>query len=167
MRINENYKLNFRKVTIDQVPTIVKMYQVSFAELYRRYHDNETSPYKESAESIVQKLKQSNSSYYFIILNKLNVGLIRVVTTKTEKAATISPLLVLPKFQGQKIAQQALQQIEQQYPTVKAWYIDTIKQEPKLIHLYLKCGYRLIPDKTQTIKDGMDIVFFRKFNHSS
>lgn len=109
MRINENYKLNFRKVTIDQVPTIVKMYQVSFAELYRRYHDNETSPYKESAESIVQKLKQSNSSYYFIILNKLNVGLIRVVTTKTEKAATISPLLVLPKFQGQKIAQQALQ----------------------------------------------------------
>ncbi|MDH5106221.1 GNAT family N-acetyltransferase [Lentilactobacillus diolivorans] len=167
MQAKENHNFNFEKATVDQVPTIVKMYQASFAELYHRYHDDATSPYKESAESITQKLQHSNSSYYFIISDKLKVGLIRVVTTVAKKEATISPLLVLPKFQGQKIAQRALQQIELQYPTVKIWYIDTIKQEPKLVHLYLKCGYKLIPDKIQTIKNGMDIVFFRKFNQTS
>jgi len=41
------------------------------------------------------------------------------------------------------------------------WELDTIKQETKLCYLYEKMGYRQT-GKEVKIKDGMDIVSYRK-----
>ncbi|MCV3741462.1 GNAT family N-acetyltransferase [Lentilactobacillus hilgardii] len=156
---NEGY---FKKATSSDIPTIIEIYHAGFKELYNRYHDDKTNPYKESAHTIQEKMKLPNSIYYFIIHNKIKIGIIRIVANYRYKAAEVSPLVILPEFQGQKLAQKSVQEIESLFPTIRTWYVNTIKQEPKLIHLYLKCGYQIVPHKIQTIRDGMDIVFFRK-----
>lgn len=43
----------------------------------------------------------------------------------------------------------------------KKWTLDTIAQEAKLCYLYEKLGYRRT-GKQETIKPGMDIVFYEK-----
>ena len=67
----------------------------------------------------------------------------------------------MPEYQGNGYAQQALSAIEALYPFAKSWNLDTIKQEPKLCHLYEKMGYRRT-GKENTIKEGMTLVFYEK-----
>ena len=52
--------------------------------------------------------------------------------------------------------------IEKKFSQVKTWYLDTIKQCTKLIHLYLKVGYKIIFGKQKHIQPGMDLVYFFK-----
>ena len=47
----------------------------------------------------------------------------------------------------------------------KSWNLDTIKQEPKLCHLYEKMGYRRT-EKKNTIKEGMTLVFYEKIKET-
>ncbi|QAS69989.1 GNAT family N-acetyltransferase [Oenococcus sicerae] len=155
-------KLSFQKASENDLEQIVSMYRISFKKLYDRYHDEKTSPYKEPAEVIQRKIRQNSSFFFFITEDRVRVGLIRVMLDPKQPNAKISPLLVLPSFQGQKIAQHALAAIENLFPDIKTWYVDTIKQEDKLVHLYLKCGYKIIEDKNQNIQPGMDLVFFSK-----
>ncbi|MDN6968809.1 GNAT family N-acetyltransferase [Oenococcus sp. UCMA 17063] len=157
-----NQKLSFQRASENDLEQIVSMYRDSFKELYDRYHDEKTSLYKEPVEVIKIKILQDNSFFFFIILNRSKVGLIRVIIDAKENSAKLSPLLVLPKFQGQKIAQNSLLVIENLFPSIKTWYVDTIKQESKLVHLYLKCGYQVIKDKSQNIQPGTDLIFLNK-----
>jgi hypothetical protein len=52
-------------------------------------------------------------------------------------------------------------QAEELYPNAKTWELDTIAQEPRLVHLYEKMGYKLT-GTSHDIKDGMTIVDFEK-----
>ena len=53
-------------------------------------------------------------------------------------------------------------QIEKKFSQIKTWYLDTVKQEVRLIHLYLKMGYQIIPGKHKHTQHGMDLVYFIK-----
>lgn len=154
--------LRLKKATNTDISKIITIYHKGFENLYRRYHDDETNPYKESPDLIYSKMQISGSCYHFIIYNNRIIGLIRTIINRQRTVAEISPLVILPAFQNNKFAQKTLKKIELLHPTVKIWRVNTIKQEPKLIHLYLKCGYQLIQNKIQPIKQGMDIVFFEK-----
>ncbi len=114
-----NQKLSFQRASENDLEQIVSMYRDSFKELYDRYHDEKTSLYKEPVEVIKIKILQDNSFFFFIILNRSKVGLIRVIIDAKENSAKLSPLLVLPKFQGQKIAQNSLLVIENLFPSIK------------------------------------------------
>ena len=73
----------------------------------------------------------------------------------------ISLLAVLPQYQGQGIAQQALSVIENLHKDVDRWFLDTILQEPGNCHLYEKLGYRR-SGKIEIINDKMTLVFYEK-----
>lgn len=52
--------------------------------------------------------------------------------------------------------------MEALYPEAAHWELDTIKQEPKLCHLYEKLGYRQT-GKEEELQPGMTIVFYEKW----
>lgn len=155
-------QISFKQATVQNLEEIVTMYRKSFKKLYEKYHDDTTSPYKEPKEVIENKLSLKNSYYFFIQQKKKNVGIIRILLDNKENTAKISPILILPEFQNQGLAQKSLIQIEKKFPDIKTWVLDTIKQEKKLVHLYLKAGYQIIDGKDSRIQDGMNIIYFYK-----
>jgi GNAT superfamily N-acetyltransferase len=70
-------------------------------------------------------------------------------------------MFILPEFQGQGFAQQAIKAAEALYPQAEGWQLDTIKEERKLCHLYEKMGYKRT-GKEEVLQDNMTIVYFAK-----
>ncbi|WP_334305824.1 GNAT family N-acetyltransferase [Sporofaciens musculi] len=99
--------------------------------------------------------------YYFICIGGQKAGAVRVVDPKEAKTnKRISPIFILPEFQGQGIAQKAILLCEQIHGS-NNWELDTILQEPKNCHLYEKLGYQKT-GKTKAINDKLTLVFYEK-----
>ena len=132
----------------------------AFGALFDKYRDVNTSPAAESLEIIIERMEQDFTDYYLILLNETKIGAIRVVRPGN-RVCRISPMFILPEYQGKGYAQQAILLAESLYPEAKQWTLDTIKQEKMLCHLYEKMGY--VPTgKEEKIQDGMDIVYYVK-----
>ncbi|HAT55584.1 MAG TPA: N-acetyltransferase [Lactobacillus sp.] len=153
-------EVKFEAVTSDRLYIIQQMYRLAFKPLYEKYQDADTSPYLETLEALEYKFKQPNSSYYIFKVNNQTIGMIRLITKP--QTIKISPLLILPNFQGNGYAQLMLSKILQMFPTTTSWQVDTIEEEPKLMHLYRKCGFKQIPNRRTKLKDGMHIIYFTK-----
>jgi RimJ/RimL family protein N-acetyltransferase len=149
-----------KKAVFSDCEQIRKMQASAFSELLEKYRDYETNPASESLEKIQYKFNQSFTDYYFIMLEKTKIGVVRVVRL-SDTTFRISPMLILPEYQNNGFAQQALSAVEKLYPSADEWQIDTIKEESKLCYLYEKCGY--IPTgKEEILKDGMTIAYYCK-----
>lgn len=59
-----------------------RMQVEAFQDLYKKYQDTETSPATEKLEKIVMRLKQPFTYYYFIDVDGIKVGAVRVVDKK-------------------------------------------------------------------------------------
>lgn len=105
-------------------------------------------------------MMQEFTDYYFIRLNDKNIGVIRIVKLN-DNTCRISPMLILPAYQGKGYAQQAIIEIESFYPEANYWELDTVKQEAKLCYLYEKMGYRAT-GKEVDIQEGMTIIYYTK-----
>lgn len=153
-------KLTLNKAVFSDCKQIHKMQVSAFTGLLEKYRDFDTNPATESLEKIQNKFSQSFTDYYFIMLDKTKIGVVRVVRL-SDTTCRISPMLILPEYQNNGYSQQALSAVEKLYPDVKEWKLDTIKEESKLCYLYEKCGY--IPTgKEEILKDGMTIVYYSK-----
>ena len=99
--------------------------------------------------------------YYFICREGRKVGAVRVVDKQEEgKNKRISPIFILPRFQGQGIAQKAILQCEKIHGAAK-WELATILQEEKNCYLYEKMGYARTGE-TQAVNDRLTLVFYTK-----
>lgn len=133
----------------------------AFRELLEKYQDFDTSPGSESVEKVEARLKQGMTYYYFICLGVQKVGAVRVVDAKeSKKSKRISPIFILPQFQGRGIAQEAIRLCEEAHGN-ENWELDTILQEPKNCHLYEKMGYRRT-SRTEVINERLTLVFYQK-----
>lgn len=132
----------------------------AFAYLLDKYHDYAMNPAAEPLEKIRQRMEQAFTDYYFIQLGNENVGAIRVVRLH-DSACRISPMFILPEFQGKGYAQQTIKNAESLYPDACRWALDPIKQESKLCYLYEKIGY-ITTGKEEDIQPGMTIIFYEK-----
>lgn len=125
----------------------------------KRHQDFDTNPAVESREKF-QRYFLENSDNYLIRLGAISVGALRVVRL-ADGVCRLSPISVLPEYQGNGYAQQAMREMEALYPLAKSWRLDTIKQEAGLVHLYEKMGYRQT-GKEKRIKEGMHLIFLEK-----
>ena len=75
-------------------------------------------------------------------------------------------MFIHPDFQDQHLGQKAVLELENNYPNVVKWTLDTILQEEKLCHFYEKLGY-VDTGIREKIKDGMDIVFYEKLKNQN
>lgn len=133
----------------------------SFRELLEKYRDFDTSPANENMEKVEARLKQDFTFYYFICIGQQKVGAVRIIEKKENgKNKRISPIFILPKFQGKGIAQEAIRLCEEMHGN-ENWELDTILQEPKNCHLYEKMGYRQT-GKTKVINERLTLIFYEK-----
>ena len=133
----------------------------AFKELLQKYQDIDTNPANESVEKVEARLKQAFTFYYFICIGQQKVGAIRIIDKKeVGKNKRISPIFILPEFQGKGIAQKAIRLCEEMHGNGN-WELDTILQEPKNCHLYEKMGYRQT-GKTEVINERLTLTFYEK-----
>lgn len=132
----------------------------SFQALLDKYNDVSTNPAAESVERISRRMNQNFTDYYFIQLHGRHIGAIRIVRLDNS-ICRISPMFILPEFQGKGYAQQTIAKVEALYPQANGWELDTIKEETNLCHLYEKMGYKKT-GKEETLQDNMTIVYYAK-----
>lgn len=133
----------------------------AFNELLKKYRDFDTSPANENMEKVEARLKQDFTFYYFICIGQQKVGAIRIIDKKENgKNKRISPIFILPEFQGNGIAQEAIRLCEEMHGN-ENWELDTILQEPRNCHLYEKMGYRQT-GKTKVINERLTLIFYEK-----
>ena len=133
----------------------------AFRELLDKYQDFDTSPGCESVEKVGARLRQDFTYYYFIGQGAQKVGAIRIVDKKEAGVnKRISPLFILPQFQGQGIAQRAIRMCEEIHGG-QGWELGTILQEEKNCYLYEKMGYRRT-GMTEVVNKRLTLVFYEK-----
>lgn len=148
----------FKESDID---TVVEIQRAAYRPLYETYHDDATNPYIETKEAILRKYTRKESKGYLFLLDDIPVGAVRITFYPESSSAKVSALGVLPQYQGQRIAQQALLKIEEMHPEVSRWFLDTILEEPGNCHLYEKLGYKRT-GKLEKINDKLTLVFYEK-----
>ena len=154
--------VHLRKATENDLRKIHYIQVRSFAQLLLKYEDFDSSPAAEGMEDICQRFRQPFTDYYLIVLDDQEIGMLRVCNFGEH--CRLSPICILPEYQGRGYAQQAIALMEGLYPQANLWQLDTIAQEQKLRHLYEKLGYRRI-EKTERIKEGMELVYYEKPMH--
>lgn len=154
-------EINLLRAGIEDAKELHAMQVAAFKELLEKYQDYDTSPASESVEKVEARLKQDFTYYYYICIGQQKAGAVRIVDSKeTGKNKRISPIFVLPEFQGKGIAQEAIRLCEEAHGNGN-WELDTILQEPKNCHLYEKMGYRQT-GKTEVVNDRLTLVFYEK-----
>ena len=92
-------------------------------------------------------------------MGAINVG--RKASDPEESCFYISPIFILPKYQGQGIGYVAIQKAFEMYPDIKVRKLDTILQEKGNCHLYEKCGFQRIGEE-QVINEKMTLINYEK-----
>ncbi|MEK4347105.1 GNAT family N-acetyltransferase [Paenibacillus sp. FSL P4-0184] len=88
------------------------------------------------------------------------MGGVRIVK-KENNTYRVSPIFIMPEYQGMGIAQQVFAIIEQRYNDAKKWELDSIEQEQRNCYLYEKVGYKRT-EETKRINDKLTLVFYEK-----
>lgn len=152
--------INLVMASIEDAPIIHDMQLRSFKALLEKYKDEDTSPANESLTRIEERIQQSFTDYYLIKVDNLPVGAIRIVK-KENKTYRVSPVFIVPEFQGRGIAQKVFSRIEVIYSDAERWELDTIMQEKGICYLYEKLGYQRT-GKFKQINTKMTIVDYVK-----
>ena len=152
--------LHLRKATVEDSKKIHQIQIDGFKNLLEKYKDYDTNPGAETIDKVKARFDFDSVDQYFICLNDEAIGYLRVYRVDVY-TVRLSQMFILPAFQGNGYAQAAMAQVEKLYPNAATWTLDTIKQEPKLRHLYEKMGYKLTGAE-KNIKQGMDIVYYEK-----
>ena len=132
----------------------------AFAELLEKYCDTATNPGAEPVEKVAARMVQDTTDYYFILTGDSPIGAARIQCLP-EDVYRVSPIFILPAFQGRGYAQAAMRTLEELYPQAVKWRLDTIKEESRLCHLYEKLGYRQT-GREEILQPGMTIVYYEK-----
>lgn len=142
-----------------------KLQTEAFMPLYEKYHDNETSPVKETLERIKEKIAEQTSEFYIIFFEGEPVGGIRICSCKDKviynDIRRISPVFIIPEYQNRGIAQRVIQKVFDLYPETITWRLDTIKQEKGNCHLYEKCGF-VRTGEEHAVNEQMTLIHYEK-----
>ena len=152
--------VTLRKVTKDDIRTVWEMQIEAFKDLLAVYQDYDMSPGAESFDKVEARFNQPWTTYFFIVADDTNVGVIRVVDKKDGSRKRISPLWIMKEFRGRGFAQEAILAVEKIYGSDN-WCLDTILQEKGNCHLYEKMGYHQT-GRIDNINERMDIVYYEK-----
>lgn len=151
--------IDLKKADRSDCETIHRIQVKAFSPILLKYQDYDSNPASESLDDIYRRFDQSFTDYYLIELDGSVIGALRVCDFGA--TCSLSPICILPEFQGNGYAQKAIRLMEGLYPKAGLWELDTIAQEEKLCYLYEKIGYRKT-GRVDHLKDGMDIVYYEK-----
>ncbi|MBE1554209.1 GNAT family N-acetyltransferase [Sporosarcina limicola] len=153
-------QLLITKASIGDAELIHTMQVESFQPLLDKYKDFGTNPANEGIERTIERLNQKQTDYYLISYQTNPVGAIRIAKRDNHRYR-LSPIFILPEYQGRGIAKATIQIVEEIYTDWLVWELDTILEECKLCGLYESLGY-ITTGKITAINDNMRIVFYEK-----
>ncbi|WP_172251335.1 GNAT family N-acetyltransferase [Saccharibacillus deserti] len=139
--------------------TIHDMQIRAFAPLLEKYRDTNTSPASESVKDVRRRIEQPFTDYYVIQKDAKTVGAIRIV--RSESRCRVSPVFVLPEYQGRGIARETFKWIEAMYADAPRWELDTVLQEEGNCRLYESLGYRRFGEH-KVVNERMTLVYYEK-----
>ena len=154
--------MNIELVRIDTHETekLWKMQINAFKSLLEKYQDFETSPGAETKEKIEDKLLQDYTFFYYIYVDEIITGAVRVVDKKDGSRKRVAPIFIMEQYRNKGIAQKVFSEIERIHGE-NNWKLDTIFQEKGNCYLYEKLGYKRVGE-LEKINDKMDIVYYIK-----
>lgn len=153
------FLVSLKKAALRDCHELFELQTKSFQALLEKYQDHATNPGGEKLQKTKARLKDPGSDYYLICLGDTRIGAVRIVTA--DAVCRLQQIYILPAYQGNGYAQQAIRLAESLHPNARCWELDTIKEEAGLCRLYEKMGYRRT-GKEQTLQEGMTLVFYAK-----
>ena len=139
---------------------IWRMQIAAFAEQYKRYQDHNTNPANEPLSKVQNRLTDPDSYYYIITADGKDTGGICVTDRKDGSQKELSPLFLLPEYQGKGIAATAVRTVEQLHGE-RNWWLCAIQSEIENLRFYEHLGYRRTGE-THAINDKLTVVDFEK-----
>ena len=157
-------EVSLEKAVESDAKVILDIQTKAFMPLLKKYKDYETSPANESIDRVIARINNPNGALYKILSNDILVGAI-CIYRKEETQFWISPMFILPEYQGKGIAQKALSLVEEMFSEAITWELKTILEERRNCHLYEKMGYVLIEGKSH-LNENTTLVHYKKFTNA-
>ena len=153
--------ITLEKASVTDAKLLHDIQVESFLPLLEKYKDYHTNPANEPIAKVETRLNDPHSSFYKIHVNNEVVGAIRII--KKENAEWwISPMFILPNFQGKGIAQKVIFIVEQMVPRATSWNLATILEEKRNCYLYEKLGYEKTGEYKK-INELTTLVYYKKY----
>ncbi len=152
--------MNILKIDESYATDVKRIIREAYFPLLEKYHDEEENPANKTIENIQFDLKRNNSDAYFLMLDEMPIGYVRV-GQRAKGEFSIADLAILPQYQGNGYAQFFLKEIEKMYSIAEKWSLVTIKEEKKDCHLYEKLGY-VQKGVLQEVNKDMHFVLYVK-----
>ena len=159
-KTGEFMRISLKKASIRDAEAIHGLQIESFLPLLRKYRDYDTNPANEDVERVIDRLKQPHTTYYFIMLDGVRIGAIRIIYDDEVRRARISPMFIVPEHQGKGYGQDTIGLVED-VVDAECWELETILQEEVNCYFYEKMGYRRT-GVTRELNDRMTIVSYEK-----
>lgn len=150
------------KATDKDASLIFDMQVKAFTPLLNTYKDDKTNPAIESVNRVKERINHPDGGFYKIIADNTLVGAI-CIFWKHEINFWISPMFILPSYQGKGLAQKAITLVEEMFPQAITWELATIFEEKRNCYLYEKMGYKNT-SVYKKINDHATLVFYKKFS---
>jgi RimJ/RimL family protein N-acetyltransferase len=153
-------EISIEKATNLDADAIFDIQVKAFKPLLEKYKDYETNPANENLERVYTRINYPNGGFYKILANNIIVGAIRVFW-KEDEQFWISPMFILPEYQGKGFAQKAIILIEGKFPQAVSWELATILEEERNCYLYEKMGYTKTGVNKQ-LNENTTLIFYKK-----
>ncbi|PGT19748.1 GNAT family N-acetyltransferase [Bacillus cereus] len=154
-------EITLEKATEIDAKVIFQMQIDSFRPLLNKYKDYETNPANESVEKTISRINNTDGGYYKIKVDSDLVGAICISHKEEKSRFWISPMFILPNYQGRGIAQKILTLIEGMFPEAISWELATILEEERNCFLYEKMDYKRI-EVIKKLNDKTTLIYYKK-----
>lgn len=151
--------LSLIKATVEDAEIILNMQRRAFMPLLEKYQDYDVNPANETIERVMERILNRNGGFYKIILDQQIVGAICI--SHRDGYEWISPMFILPEYQGKGIGQAVLIELESMFHNSKVWQLATIQEEERNCYLYEKMGY-VSTGITKEINDKATLIYYKK-----
>jgi len=153
-------EVKLEKATISDAQFIFDIQVKAFMPLLDRYKDFETNPANETIERVISRINNPNGGFYKILADNKLIGAI-CIFWKEEVQFWISPMFILPFYQGKGIAQKAITIIEGVFPQATTWELATILEDERNCYLYEKMGFNKT-GVSEKLNGSATLIFYKK-----
>ncbi|MFI8685777.1 GNAT family N-acetyltransferase [Rossellomorea sp. NPDC077527] len=153
-------EVRLERATNQDAQSIFNIQVEAFMPLLNTYKDSETNPANETIERVQIRINRADGGFYKILTEDKLVGAI-CVYWKEDVQFWISPMFILPSYQGKGIAQKTILLVEEMFPQAESRELATLLEEERNCHLYEKMGY----SKTgisKKLNDRATLIFYKK-----
>ncbi|WP_020060823.1 GNAT family N-acetyltransferase [Bacillus sp. 123MFChir2] len=153
--------VTLEKATVSDAELIYAMQVEAFLPVLETYKDYNTNPANEKLDRVITRIDNPHGRFYKIIYNKDIVGAVSIAWKEGTNEFWISPMFILPKYQGNGIAQKVILLLEELFPQATSWKLATILEEKRNCYLYEKMGF-VQTSVRKRLNDCTTLVYYKK-----